>query len=53
MAEQGTLFAAAKKVTKEPVSLKELLDIYEALWSEDWFFDEENKIKYKEHGKEV
>ncbi len=52
-AEQGTLFAAPAEKKKEPVSLKELLDIYEELWSEDWFFDAENKKKYKEHGTEL
>jgi DNA helicase-2/ATP-dependent DNA helicase PcrA len=52
-AEQGTLFVAAAQKKKEQVSLKELLDLYEELWSEDWFFDEENKKKYKEHGKEL
>ena len=47
--EQGSLFG--KMDTKQkPVSEKELLDIYEQLWTEDWFYDEENKKKYKERG---
>lgn len=54
-ARQGALFETAKTPVKNtaPVSLKELLQLYDERWEEDWFFDEENKKKYREHGREL
>ncbi|MBI4090399.1 MAG: ATP-dependent helicase [Candidatus Komeilibacteria bacterium] len=49
---QGDLFGSKKAAAKKaPVSEKELLGLYEQLWVEDWFFNEEEKKKYYERGR--
>jgi DNA helicase-2/ATP-dependent DNA helicase PcrA len=45
--------AKNKEDEKPLVSLKELLDIYELAWQDDWYFDEKNKQEYYTQGKEV
>jgi len=38
---------------KELVSLKELLQIYEEVWQDDWFFSPTNKENYKKKGDKI
>lgn len=35
------------------VSYKELMEMYEAAWQDDWFFDEKNKAQYHDNGKRI
>ncbi len=38
---------------KPLVSLKELFDLYELAWEDDWYFDEKNKQEYYTQGKDI
>ncbi|MFH0873991.1 MAG: ATP-dependent DNA helicase [Candidatus Komeilibacteria bacterium] len=38
---------------KPLISLKELLDMYETAWQDDWFFNENNKQEYFAKGKKI
>lgn len=57
-AAQSTLFQAAdeggaRTVAKSTVSEKELIELYEQLWEEDWFFDADNKQQYHDKGRRL
>ncbi len=57
--EQVGLFAGVSSKEQEVreekplVTLKELMDIYETSWLDDWYFDEKNKQEYYTKGKEI
>jgi len=53
---QGDLFSSPQKDKKSssdklPVSEKELLEIYEQVWIDDWYQSSEDKKKYLEQGR--
>lgn len=51
-AEQPDLFSSTGKKSKNPqASEKDLLDIYEKCWIDDWFDDKKQEKDYKEKGK--
>lgn len=42
------------EIAEKPlVTLKELLDLYELAWEDDWYFDEHNKQEYYVQGKDI
>jgi len=52
---QGDLFEVKTKKTKDklPVSLEELLKIYEESWIDDWYENKSDKDKYLKQGRET
>jgi len=56
---QGNLFTAPKtkdiqkRENKLPVSLEELLKIYEEVWIDDWYENKEDKKEYLKQGRET
>jgi DNA helicase-2/ATP-dependent DNA helicase PcrA len=52
--QQGSLFAVSKEIPKDkiPVSLEELLKLYNEKWIDDWYQDNKQREEYYKKGEE-